>query len=252
MLRAYGITDKGRSRPTNEDYFVVDERLRLSVVADGMGGHRAGEVAARIAVDAIVKFIGRPGPCLAWPFGYDDSLSAAGNRVRTAIHLANLRVLDAAGATAEYAGMGTTIVVALVADGRLVVGHVGDSRLYLLTAGRLRRLTDDDSWAATVLAYDPSIDPIELQRHPMRNALTNVVGTKRRTDVHVVEEDLSAGDVMLLTTDGVHGVLNERRIEEMAVRARSVEETAASLVGAALACGSRDNCTAVVGQYVHP
>lgn len=252
MLRAYGITDKGRIRPTNEDCFAVDERLRLSVVADGMGGHQAGEVAARIAVEAIVDFIGRPGPCLAWPFGYEASLSDAGNRVRTAILLANLRVLEAAGTSPDYAGMGTTIVVALVSDGRLVVGHVGDSRLYLLTAGRLRRVTDDDSWMASMLAYDPDVDPVELQRHPMRHALTNVVGTKRRTDVHIVEEDLAAGDVMLLTTDGVHGVLDERRIEQMAVRARTIEETAASLIGAALACGSRDNCTAVVGQYVHP
>jgi PPM family protein phosphatase len=148
--------------------------------------------------------------------------------------------------------MGTTIVAALVVDRRLVVGHVGDSRLYLLTGGRLRRITDDDSWMATMLAHDPDVDPLELLRHPMRNALTNVVGTKRRTDVHVVEEQLAAGDVVLLTTDGVHGVLEEKRIEEMLVRARSVEETAANLVGAALACGSRDNCTAVVGQYLHP
>jgi PPM family protein phosphatase len=252
VLRAYGITDKGVVRPTNEDYFVVDERLRLSVIADGMGGHNAGEVAARIAVDSVVSFLSQPAPCLSWPFGFDRSLSDAGNLVRTAIHLANLRVLEAAGTSTDYAGMGTTIVAALVVDRRLVVGHVGDSRLYLLTGGRLRRITDDDSWMATMLAHDPDVDPLELLRHPMRNALTNVVGTKRRTDVHVVEEQLAAGDVVLLTTDGVHGVLEEKRIEEMLVRARSVEETAANLVGAALACGSRDNCTAVVGQYLHP
>jgi PPM family protein phosphatase len=250
VLRASGMSDKGRVRPTNEDYFVVDERLRLSVVADGLGGHNAGEVAARIAVDAIVEFIGRPADCVEWPFGFDDALSRAGNLVRTAIHLANLQVLEAAGTSAGCAGMGTTIVAALVEDSCLIAGHVGDSRLYLLSRGRLRQLTDDDSWMASMLAQNPEVDPIVLLRHPMRNALTNVIGTKPRTDVHIVEQPLTAGDVMLLTTDGIHGVLNDRRMEEMLLAPRTVEETAETLVGAALACGSRDNCTAVVGKYL--
>ena len=250
-MRAHGVTDKGRVRSTNEDCFAIDERLQLSVVADGMGGHNAGEVASRIAVDAVVDFIGRQADSTAaWPFGYDDSLSDAGNLVRTAILLANLQVLETAGTSPEYAGMGTTIVAALVSNHRLIVGHVGDSRLYLLTAGGLRQVTADDSWIATMLAQDPNVDPIALQRHPMRNALTNVIGTKPRTRVHVVEESLEAGDVMLLTTDGVHGVLADRRIEEMLADPRGVGETAANLVGAALACGSRDNCTAVVGRYL--
>src|SRR5437763_4656889 len=105
VLRASGMSDKGRVRPTNEDYFVVDERRRLSVVADGMGGHNAGEVAARIAVDAIVDFIDRPAEYAEWPFGFDDSLSRAENLVRTAIHLANLQVLETASTSADYAGM---------------------------------------------------------------------------------------------------------------------------------------------------
>ena len=250
-MRVHGISDKGSVRPTNEDCFAIDNRLHLSVVADGMGGHNAGEVASRIAVEAVVDFIGRePAVDGAPPFGYDESLSEAGNLVRTAILLANLQVLETAGTSPQYAGMGTTIVAALVMDDRLIVGHVGDSRLYLLSGGGLRQLTTDDSWVATMLAQDPNVDPIVLQRHPMRNALTNVIGTKPRTRVHVVEEALEPGDVMLLTTDGIHGVLAERRIAEMLAAARSVEETAANLIGAALACGSRDNCTAVVGRYL--
>jgi serine/threonine protein phosphatase PrpC len=249
-MRAHGATDKGRVRPTNEDCFAIDDRLNLSVVADGMGGHNAGEVASRIAVEAVVEFLGRePASEATPPFGRDESLSEAGNLVRTAILLANLQVLETAGTSPQYAGMGTTIVAALVTSDRLIVGHVGDSRLYLLSGGSLRQLTTDDSWMATMLAQDPTVDPIALQRHPMRNALTNVIGTKPRTRVHVVEHALEAGDVMLLTTDGVHGVVAERRIEEMLAAERSVEETAANLVAAALACGSRDNCTAVVGRY---
>jgi serine/threonine protein phosphatase PrpC len=250
-MRAHGVTDKGRVRPTNEDCFAIDDRLNLSVVADGMGGHNAGEVASRIAVEAVVDFIGRvPEAAAARPFGDDESLSEAGNLLRTAILLANLQVLETAGTSPQYAGMGTTIVAALVTNDRLIVGHVGDSRLYLLRAGGLRQLTTDDSWIATMLAQDPNVDPIALQRHPMRNALTNVIGTKPRTRVHVAEEVLESGDVMLLTTDGIHGVLAERRIAEMLAASRTTEETAANLIGAALACGSRDNCTAVVGRYL--
>jgi PPM family protein phosphatase len=248
VWRAHGVTEKGPIRVTNEDCFAIDARRQLAVIADGMGGHNAGEVAARAAVDAVVELIAAPPGPPVWPFGRDDALSDEGNLVRTAIHLANLQVLELAGTSSRYGGMGTTIVVALVVDDRLVIGHVGDSRLYLLNGGRLRQLTTDDSWLANMLAEVPDIDPIVLMRHPMRHALTNVIGTRPRTDVHVVEQRLADGDVMLLTTDGVHGVVDARRMEEMLARPGSVEEKAANLVSAALVCGSRDNCTAVVGQ----
>ena len=100
------------------------------------------------------------------------------------------------------------------------------------------------------LANDPNADPIALQHHPMRNALTNVVGAEPRTVVHVGEETLSGGEMLLLTTDGVHGVLDDRRIEELSKAGGRPEDIASSLVDAALSRGSRDNCTAVVGQYV--
>ena len=182
-MQAHGVTDRGRVRPTNEDCFAIDDRLNLSVVADGMGGHNAGEVASRIAVEAVVEFIGRDKAEAPSPFGCDESLSEAGNLVRTAILLANLQVLETAGTSPHYAGMGTTIVAALVTENRLIVGHVGDSRLYLLRGGNLRQLTTDDSWMATMLAQDPTVDPIALQRHPRRTALTNGIGTKRPNSI---------------------------------------------------------------------
>ena len=110
-LRAYGLTDQGRVRPTNEDCFAIHEELGLCVVADGMGGHNAGEVAARLAVDAVVHLIRDTlGDAQDWPFGFDGSLSADGNLLRTAIHLANVQIREAAIASHDYAGMGTTIV----------------------------------------------------------------------------------------------------------------------------------------------
>jgi serine/threonine protein phosphatase PrpC len=247
LLRAYGLTDKGRVRPTNEDCFAVHEELGLCVIADGMGGHNAGEVAARLAVDAVVDYI-REG-ATDWPFGFNPSLSAAGNLLRTAVHLANVQIREAAGSSHEYAGMGTTIVAALVVDGRLSVAHAGDSRLYVLSGRALRQLTEDDSWMVSMLAHDVNADPLLLQHHPMRNALTNVVGATPRTEVHVVEELLVGGELVLLTTDGVHGVLDDRRIEGIMQEHGDPKAIAHDLVAAALTRGSRDNCTAVVGLY---
>ena len=246
QLKASGATDKGRIRPTNEDSFAVREDLRLCVIADGMGGHNAGEVASRVAVDAVVEC------CSAvpdsWPFGYDDSLSADGNLLRTALHRANLSILETAITSDRYIGMGTTLVIARVTDGHLAVAHAGDSRLYLFRDRRLRQITQDDSWIATMLAADAHVDQETLMNHPMRNALTNVVGTGARTEAHVVEEPTSPGDLLLLTTDGVHGVLEADQLAGMVGDGDDLEAIAKRLVDAAMAAGSRDNCTAIVAK----
>ncbi|MGB7218659.1 MAG: protein phosphatase 2C domain-containing protein [Vicinamibacterales bacterium] len=249
MLRAEGITDKGGVRSTNEDCFVVDEQLRLCVVADGMGGHNAGEVASSLAVEAIVGCIrgGRPGE---WPFGFDPSFSEPANLVRTAIQLANEHVLETAGTSDEYSGMGTTIVAALFFDNRVAIGHVGDSRIYRYTSGRLQQMTHDDSWIASIMAKDPTVDPAVLKNHPMRNVLTNVLGARPRTDIHIAEEELGEGDVLLLTTDGVHGVLDDGQLERLLGEGSDPRAVAASIVLAAIGHGSRDNCTAVVAKYL--
>jgi serine/threonine protein phosphatase PrpC len=281
-LQAYGLTDKGRVRPTNEDCFAIHEELGLCVVADGMGGHNAGEVAARLAVDAVVDFVRaraevrprsdqgqtlvgagsdlgqtwvRPGSDLRqvvdlWPFGFDPSLSEDGNLLRTAVHLAHIQIREAAISSHDCAGMGTTIVAARVAGGRLSVAHVGDSRLYVMAGGGLRQVTQDDSWMAAMLADDPHANPLLLEHHPMRNALTNVVGARARTEVHVAEEALVGGELLLLSTDGVHGVLDGRRIERLMVEDENPRAIAHGLVRAALTRGSRDNCTAVVARYL--
>ena len=247
MLQAWGVSEKG-ARPSNQDRFAIDEALRLYVIADGMGGHNAGEIAARLAIDVVLDVV-RGRERIGWPFGFDPSFSEAGNLIRTAIYLANIRVLEEAGHSVAYSGMGTTIVAALVVDGRLSVGHAGDSRLYRLSDRRLRQLTGDDSWMATMMAKDPRVNASLLQHHPMRHVLTNVVGSRRTTDVHVIEEPLVTGDRLLLTTDGVHGVLDDRRLEELVADSDDPAGAASAIVAAAIARGSRDNCTAIVAQY---
>lgn len=276
MLRAHGVTDKGRVRPTNEDCFSIDALLRLCIVADGMGGHQAGEVASKIAVATVADHVrsARPG---AWPFGYDEGLSDAGNLLRTALHVANARVHEAAGSAHHYSGMGTTLVAIVERNGLLSVAHVGDSRLYIYRGGRLEQLTRDDSWIAILMARQPDTDRTSFHNHPLRNALTSVIGSRPSTNVHVTEHRLSGGERLVMTTDGVHGVLDEGRIAELiagcpaggdgrqgrgasstgrtpgeapADALDATTELPARLVEAALSSGSRDNCTAVVADYV--
>jgi serine/threonine protein phosphatase PrpC len=244
VFSAFGITDKGRSRASNEDCFAIHEPLGLVVVADGMGGHNAGEVASRIAVDVLSDYFSTDP--VEWPFGFDAEISAAANRMRTAILLANVQILESAITIDDHAGMGTTVVAAQVSGRRLVCGHVGDSRLYLWSGGSLRALTADDSWMASMLAHDPGANPALLQQHPMRHALTNVVGTRPRTDVHVVETELNAGDRILITTDGVHEVVDDGRLEQLISQDKRPEAIANAIVKTALARGSKDNLTAVV------
>jgi protein phosphatase len=254
VLRAHGATDAGRFRPLNEDYFATDESLGLCVIADGVGGQRAGEIASRIAVDAVAEFVAlaraaAPAADELQQWGRDVLLSDAGNLLHAAIQFANARVVDTGQTFQAFAGMGTTVAAALVADDRLSVGSVGDTRAYLFSGGRLRQLTRDDSWMATVLARDPDANPGALQTHPLRHALTNVVGAHARTDVRIVEEQLTDGDVILCTTDGVHGVLESDRLARMLTDDGDLWGMAARIVRAAIARGSRDNCTAVVARY---
>ena len=258
MLFAAAATDTGPTRPANEDCFAIDQSLGLLVIADGMGGHNAGEVASRMVVDGVVDHLKRAGqspsgtnsprPSL-YPFGHDPLGSITGNLLRNAILIAGLQILETAVTSEDYAGMGTTVVVAQVVGECLTVAHVGDSRLYRLAAGRLQLLTSDDSWMATMLSRDPAIDPDAYRHHPMRHALTNVVGGRARADVHLVEERLRDGDRLLLTTDGVHGVLDDTALERLVGADDQLGAIADRVVRTALARGARDNCTAIVAQY---
>ena len=225
-----------------------DPEFRLFAVADGMGGHSAGEVASGLAIETVQGFIHRSAndTDFSWPYGLDKTLSFDGNRLRTAVHLANRRVFRAAESSDDYGGMGTTIVSMLVGDGRVSVAHVGDSRVYLLANDHLAQLTFDDTWAATILAQDPSLDPAEIARHPMRNVLTNVLGARDHVDVHLTECPVSPGDTLLLCTDGLHGVIDADSLKALLEKTTDVDATARSLVDAALDGGGRDNITALV------
>ncbi|HKB11440.1 MAG TPA: protein phosphatase 2C domain-containing protein [Vicinamibacterales bacterium] len=238
MIHAFGLSDKGRARHDNEDRFAVHEDLALFVVADGMGGHKAGEVAAQLTVDAIVDTV----RARAAAAQSDAEL------LRTSIEVAGEKVRAAALLDDDFAGMGTTVVAARVAEGRLSVAYAGDSRLYVLSQGELRQVTQDDTWLATILASDPDADRDALEHHPMRHLLTNAVGAMAETTVHVLEEPIQDGDVLLMTTDGVHDVMDEWRLAQVLLEDDDPRAIAENLVRSALTRGSRDNCTAVVAR----
>jgi protein phosphatase len=215
-----------------------------------MGGHSAGEVASSLAVETISAFIRQTEEDneFSWPYGIEPGLSFLGNRLRTAVHLANRRVYRAAERYDEYTGMGTTVVGALISGTRLAVANAGDSRLYVFVDGRLSQLTRDDTWAATVLASQRgSKEPPPPES--MRRVLTNVVGARDQADIRISEHDLSGGEMILLCSDGLHSVLDNTMLEKMLQAGGTPSDLVSQLIAAALAGGARDNVTAVLARY---
>jgi PPM family protein phosphatase len=251
VIEAHGLSDRGPVRRSNEDSFISDAELQLFVVADGMGGHSAGEVASSLAVETILGFIRRTGEEeeFSWPYGIEPGLSFLANRLRTAVHLANRRVFRAAERYDEYTGMGTTLVGALIAGNRMAVANAGDSRLYLFSGGRLTQLTRDDTWAATVLASQSTAGGPPTSES-MRRVLTNVLGAREQTDVRMTEHELIAGDAILLCSDGLHNVLDDSALAAVLNTGGTTSSTVVSrLIETALAQGARDNITAVLARY---
>jgi PPM family protein phosphatase len=243
-LKAFGLSEVGPVRRMNEDRFVSAEDLRLFVVADGMGGHAAGEVAARVAVESIENFIRRSHQTsdFSWPFGVDPALSFDANRLKTAVSLANRRINRLAENHDDYLAMATTVVCALIADRHLVAAHVGDSRLYLCNGDGLHQLTEDDSWAATVLGGKDGSAASPAVRH----VLTNVLGARPDTLVHLLERELTGSETLLLCSDGLHGAVPHDTLRDLMGSSDALEPLAQRLISTALGHGSRDNITALI------
>lgn len=252
MIHAYGLSNPGPVRKTNEDSFFSDPALQLFIVADGLGGHAAGEVASKLAVETISGFVRRideEGE-LSWPYGIEPNLSFAGNLLRTAVHVANRRVFRAAERDDDYTGMATTVVAALISGSRLTVASAGDSRLYVFAEGRLSQITRDDTWAATILATQGDSTPGGSRS--MRHVLTNVIGARDQADVHLHEFDLTDGELILLCSDGLHGVLDDATIAAMLAEGQAPDAVVPRLIDEALMRDVKDNVTAVLVRYEAP
>ena len=251
MIESFGVTDIGRRRQLNQDAMLIDDKAGLYVVADGMGGHNAGEVASQLAVETVSHFVGRSRheEEITWPYGVDPAISINANRLRTAIMLANKRVWKEAENREDYNGMGTTIVGGLVEDASLTLCGAGDSRAYRFRGVTLDQITVDDSWVQAALS-DGLLKAEEAENHPMKNIITKAVGAKQNIDLTVHEEVLEDGDLYLLCTDGLHGMLNHAGIVEILnTKKANLEETVHGLVAASNGNGGKDNITAVVLRY---
>lgn len=234
-------------RLQNQDYLFSDSRAGLFVVADGMGGHRAGEIASQMAVETVVQFINQTAGGhreTTWPFPYNPELSAGANRLSAGIRLANRRVFDAGRNDTQLAGMGTTLVAALVGRSQIVIGHVGDSRAYRLKDGRLELMTQDHTWVAAVLGADAA-----KEDHPMRHVLTSGIGLREDVMVDLSEQPLAPGDCWLLCSDGVHGFVGAAALAN-ALGEPSPDVAAERIVREAIAGGGSDNATAIVLRFV--
>ncbi len=250
MIASYGLTDRGCERAENEDRILLDDRLGLFIVADGMGGHTHGEVAAELAVTTVRCYIdsSRDRVDVTWPFGYNFDLSLCENRLATAVQLANRQVWRRSEQAPECAGMGTTLVAALLNGNTAAVANVGDSRLYLFRQERLIQLTIDDTWVGAMVQQG-TLDPSEVANHPMRNVLTQAAGARENVEIHCVEHTFAAGDILLLSSDGLHSVVEEEAISAVLASGEGLERATSRLIHAARANGAPDNVSCVLLRY---
>jgi protein phosphatase len=230
IAQSYGSTDPGRKRRRNEDAFVC--RPPLFGIADGMGGAQAGEVASGLAAAALKE---------------SGDNGGGEHRVVELIQEANRRVHDRATTDATAAGMGTTMTVALVgSDGRVAMGHVGDSRAYLFRSNRLEQITDDHSLVAELVRRG-ELSPAEAEVHPQRSVITRALGTDPDVDVDAFSIEAEAGDIFLLCSDGLSSMVDGRAMEDIIAQHRNdLAAAAKALIHAANRGGGEDNITAVL------
>ena len=227
-LKAGVVSDCGHVRSANEDSFLL--RPGLYAVCDGMGGARAGEVASQMACLGLLNV---------------DPLSAGEDELRQAIIGANRAIVQRSSSEGELLGMGTTLTAVLVKDGTLLLAHVGDSRAYLLHEGSLTQVTSDHSWVGEMVRRG-ELTLAEAARHPHRSVITRALGTDVEVYPDVAEVPVVAGDRVMLCSDGLSGMVDDKAIAQIMKRSTDPQATAQSLVDAALANGGDDNVTVVV------
>lgn len=246
-----GKTDVGRKREHNEDAFLINAKHGLFTIADGMGGHAAGEVASRIAVDVINEFIEISGDDsdITWPFEFDDGASMEENRIFTAIKLANMKIFEVIQERKELEGMGTTLVTLLVNGDKAFIGHVGDSRAYRVRKGVLEQLTSDHSWVNEQMKLGV-LTKAEAANHPFRNVVTRALGGRDPIKADLTCEQMQAGDVILLCSDGLNSMLSDEQIRDTFLAAGDdLDAGCQALIDAANAAGGDDNISVVLARY---
>lgn len=240
-ITACGMTDTGMKRSRNEDSYAVEPDYGLFIVADGMGGHTDGDTASSTAVRKTAEFAktALADSEITWPFGIDHTAPREINIISTGIRLANKSVFS------ESKGMGTTIVALLIKDETAYICHVGDSRAYRIRDNKIRQITEDHSLVAEELKRG-AITKEQARNYPLRHVITRAVGMTPdvRSDCNI--ENIMSGDIFLLCSDGLSGMLEDDEILDIILKNKSADEQCKKLIKEANEKGGNDNITAVV------
>lgn len=237
-LSAYGKTHTGLMRSNNEDSFFVDEKLGLFIVADGMGGHAAGEVASNMAIEVVREKLE---PLL----NGRQSIEKCSQALADAVSHANQTIMQAAAENSHWSGMGTTLTILLLHSGQALLAHVGDSRLYRWRDATLQQLSDDHSLIAEQLRRG-IIDQQDAETSNLRNVLLQAVGISEELDIFQKVLPSEPGDTFLLCSDGLTGMLTDNQISTILGNNDLPQQSCEQLIAAALVAGGKDNVTAVL------
>jgi protein phosphatase len=245
---SHGVSDVGLQREHNEDSFCILPEFELYIVADGMGGHKAGDVASKMATHAIASFFqATASEDATWPFHFDPHLSVDENRLITGIKVANKKIFEASARHSDVQGMGTTVVGALFSksQNKVYVAHVGDSRCYRVRDDEITLLTRDHSLVNDYLLVMPDMTQEQKDELP-KNVITRALGMQDTVVVDLVPEQPKPNDYYVLCSDGLSGMIGDDAIKQAIDDAENVESAAKKLIELANAAGGEDNITVVV------
>ena len=237
-------TSKGKIRETNQDSYYIsnDENCPLFIIADGMGGHKAGEVASKLAVEIISSSFENQIKNIEMD---DNSII---NAIKNSIWRANDEIYRKSIENEEYSGMGTTVTMAYETNGNIFIGHVGDSRAYLLRDNTLYQITKDHSLVEE-LVKNGTITREEARFHPQKNIITRAVGTNKEVEIDLIVKERTKGDILLLCTDGLTNMLNDEEIKELLIINDDMQKACELLVQLSNEKGGLDNISVVAIKF---
>ena len=247
-LEAVAVSDAGSVRQFNEDRIVLAPEIGVVALADGMGGHRAGDVASKIATETISEFFRTTAnEDVTWPFHFDTNLSEEENRLLTGIRVANRQIFERSTRSRECHGMGTTVVGAMFSPKkqRMYIGHVGDSRCYRVRDGKISLLTRDHSLINDYLLAMPDLTDEQKSELP-KNVITRALGMQDHVVVDLQHDDPRQGDIYVLCSDGLSGMVSDEDIREIVTATGDIREACHRLIQRANERGGEDNITAVL------
>lgn len=241
-LEFAAITNKGLVRAKNEDnYRAITEIAgvpQIFIIADGMGGHNAGDVASIVAVDSVSAYLSKPE---IWINGANNTFDF----IVEAIEMANNQVVSIGRIDGDMAGMGTTMIISILIDDKLYIGHIGDSRLYLIRDTHIRQITTDHS-LVEALVKEGSITKEDAKNHPSKNIITRVIGANENAGADTMVVDIVPGDVFLMCTDGLTNKLEDYEIDNIVREFENLNDACTTLIELANTRGGEDNITAIL------